>query len=83
MSVASLEVARPRRRSLGAAPFWLAAAVLAAVSSAFSERLPEWAVEYPRGWRLPIEPWISAAMKWLINDATPWRPTSKPTESRR
>ena len=70
MTAATLEVARPRRRPLGSAPLWLAAALLAAVSTVLSDRLPAWAVEYPRAWRLPIEPWISAAMKWLINDAT-------------
>jgi glycine betaine/proline transport system permease protein len=70
LTAASLEVARPRRRPLGAAPYWLGAAILAALSVSFSDRLPEWMVEYPRAWRIPIEPSISAAMKWLINDAT-------------
>ena len=70
MTAASLEVARPRRRPLGAARYWLGAAVLAALSVLYSDRLPEWMVEYPRAWRIPIEPAISAAMKWLINDAT-------------
>ncbi len=70
MTEVTLEVARPRRRSLGSVPFWLAAAILAGLAYRFSDYLPEWAVEYPRSWRLPIEPWISDAMKWLINDAT-------------
>jgi glycine betaine/proline transport system permease protein len=32
--------------------------------------LPAWALNLPRGWRLPIQVWVSAAMKWLIDDAT-------------
>ncbi|HEX9791007.1 MAG TPA: ABC transporter permease subunit [Kiloniellales bacterium] len=31
------------------------------------DRLP-WAVEYPRGWEVPLKFWISDFMKWLIND---------------
>lgn len=27
-----------------------------------------WAVEYPRGWVVPLKTWISGFMKWLIND---------------
>ncbi len=69
MTAATIAVPRPRRRSLGAARYWLAAAVLAGVSVALSDRLPEWMVEYPRAWRMPIESSISSAMKWLINDA--------------
>ena len=29
-----------------------------------------WAVDYPRAWAVPLARWISAFMKWLINDAT-------------
>ncbi len=36
---------------------WLAAAGLG------------WAMEYPRGWVVPLADWISAAMKWLIEEA--------------
>ncbi|RMD65250.1 MAG: ABC transporter permease subunit [Alphaproteobacteria bacterium] len=27
-----------------------------------------WAVDYPRAWIVPLKRWISAFMKWLIND---------------
>jgi glycine betaine/proline transport system permease protein len=32
--------------------------------------LPRWAADVPRGWRLPVQSWISAAMDWLVNDAS-------------
>ncbi len=32
--------------------------------------LPRWALTLPRGWRIPVQGWVSAAMKWLIDDAT-------------
>ena len=32
--------------------------------------LPAWALEVPRGWRLPLARWISDAMDWLVNDAS-------------
>jgi glycine betaine/proline transport system permease protein len=44
----------------------LATALLATVGA---ELLP-WALKYPRGWELPLKDWISAFMKWLINDAS-------------
>jgi glycine betaine/proline transport system permease protein len=27
-----------------------------------------WAMEYPRGWEMPLKFWISDFMKWLINE---------------
>jgi glycine betaine/proline transport system permease protein len=32
--------------------------------------LPRWALAVPRGWRIPVQTWVSAAMKWLVDDAT-------------
>ncbi len=32
--------------------------------------LPAWALSVPRGWRIPVQVWLSAAMRWLIDDAT-------------
>lgn len=32
--------------------------------------LAPWAVAYPRGWEAPAAKWISAAMNWLVDDAT-------------
>jgi glycine betaine/proline transport system permease protein len=49
---------------------WLAALALAALLYARPGVLPSWAVEWPRGWEVPVKTWISAAMKWLVNDAT-------------
>ncbi len=50
---------------------WLAAF---AVSLAFlflpRATLPRWMFDVPRGWRLPAQDWISAAMDWLVNDAS-------------
>jgi glycine betaine/proline transport system permease protein len=31
---------------------------------------PEWVNIFPKDWQLPVAAWISAAMKWLVNDAT-------------
>jgi hypothetical protein len=48
--------------------FWgLALALVAALSQA--DNIVPWAVEYPRGWVVPLRFWISDFMKWLINDA--------------
>jgi len=50
---------------------WLAAwaAALAVTLALWLGRdvLP-WAAEYPRGWEIPLKGWITAFMKWLIND---------------
>jgi glycine betaine/proline transport system permease protein len=57
-----LPAALPRRLA------WLA---IFAVSLAFIYLdLPRWAMEVPRAWRVPIQRWISAAMDWLVNDAS-------------
>ena len=29
-----------------------------------------WAMQYPEGWVVPVKDWISAAMKWLVEEAT-------------
>ncbi|MCU0791233.1 MAG: hypothetical protein MUE79_09355, partial [Nitratireductor sp.] len=29
----------------------------------------QWAFEYPKSAMLPVQAWISAAMKWLLDDA--------------
>jgi glycine betaine/proline transport system permease protein len=31
---------------------------------------PEWVNIFPKDWQLPVAAWISAAMKWLVNEAT-------------
>src|ERR671916_1005198 len=50
---------------------WLAAF---AVSLVFlylpAGTLPEWATEVPKAWRIPAQRWVSAAMQWLIEDAS-------------
>lgn len=50
---------------------WLAVwAVALAVTLALwlGRDLAPWAVGYPRGWEVPLKGWITAFMKWLIND---------------
>jgi glycine betaine/proline transport system permease protein len=32
--------------------------------------LPGWVLDVPRAWRIPVQDWISAAMDWLVNDAS-------------
>ncbi len=72
MSIASGTLSVER----GHGPFPLRFAWLAvfAVSLAFMflprGTLPRWALDVPRGWRLPAQRWISAAMDWLVNDAS-------------
>ncbi|NOR64330.1 MAG: ABC transporter permease, partial [Rhodobacteraceae bacterium] len=29
-----------------------------------------WAIEYPKTWVLPLKDYVSAAMKWLVEDAS-------------
>jgi glycine betaine/proline transport system permease protein len=31
---------------------------------------PEWVNIFPKDWQLPVAAWISAAMKWLVNEAS-------------
>jgi glycine betaine/proline transport system permease protein len=46
-------------------------AAVFAISLAFMHLpgVPRWAMEIPRGWRIPVQRWISATMDWLVNDA--------------
>ena len=37
--------------------------------SVFFRDFAPWAVEYPRGWIVPLKFWVSNFMKWLINEA--------------
>jgi glycine betaine/proline transport system permease protein len=46
---------------------WAAALAVTLLLSGLQEAWP-WAVEYPRGWVVPLKVWISGFMKWLIND---------------
>jgi glycine betaine/proline transport system permease protein len=36
----------------------------------YGELLWPWAVDYPRAWQVPLKDWISALMKWLVNEAS-------------
>ena len=48
--------------------FW--AMAVATVTGLFINKdLVPWAVDFPRGWVIPLKFWISDFMKWLINDA--------------
>ncbi len=51
-------------------PWLVAWAIALAVTLALwlGRDLLPWAVEYPRGWVVPLKGWITAFMKWLIND---------------
>jgi len=51
----------------GAALWLLALAAFAALTLAPT---PEWVNIFPKDWQFPVAAWISAAMKWLVNDAT-------------
>lgn len=45
-------------------------AALAVLSFIFKENLPSWMRELPPGWRIGLDTAISAAMKWLIEEAS-------------
>ncbi len=49
---------------------WIAVIAATAVLWIFGDRLAPWAVVYPRGLEVPAKTWISAGMKWLVDDAT-------------
>ena len=36
----------------------------------FGEPYAGWAFDIPRGWRIPLQRWIGAAMRWLVEDAS-------------
>ncbi len=36
----------------------------------YGEPLWPWAVDYPGSWEVPLKTWISAIMKWLVNEAS-------------
>ncbi len=72
MSAAAGTMAIPRRPAMPLNRLlWL---VIFAASLAFLYLprgvLPDWAFNLPRGWRVPVQAWVSAAMQWLIDDAT-------------
>jgi glycine betaine/proline transport system permease protein len=72
MSIAAgtMAVDRPRTFSPGRL-LWLVV-FLVSLGFLYAPRsaVPKWAMNVPRGWRLPAQSWISAAMDWLINDAS-------------
>jgi glycine betaine/proline transport system permease protein len=70
---AAIEAVTPQRTPI-AVPLRFAWLGAFAISLAFlflpQGALPDWALEVPRAWRLPAQRWISAAMEWLIEDAS-------------
>jgi glycine betaine/proline transport system permease protein len=54
---------RPSGAGLGA----LAIVLLALLISLFRDQLA-WAMSYPENWVVPLKTWLTAAMKWLIDD---------------
>ncbi len=64
--VANRPPAIPPLRVLWLGAFGLSLAFLYLPRDAF----PRWALEVPRGWRIPLQGWVSKAMAWLVNDAS-------------
>ncbi|MGB6118326.1 MAG: ABC transporter permease subunit [Mesorhizobium sp.] len=60
--------AAPVFRLSNGAFIWLIA--LAAFAFLWLGPAPDWMSTYPKAWQLPAAAWISAFMKWLVNDAT-------------
>ena len=80
MSV-SIAAAHPPRhgrgratRTSGAWGFWVAALLSTWLLSRHARDLAtqfdaRWLVKYPRAWELPLDAWISQAMRWLVDEA--------------
>ncbi|MGB3502738.1 MAG: ABC transporter permease subunit [Mesorhizobium sp.] len=60
--------AAPAFRLSNGAFIWLIA--LAVFAFLWLGPAPDWMGAYPKAWQLPAAAWISAFMKWLVNDAT-------------
>jgi len=72
MSLASGTISVTRAPyALPAKLVWIA---LFVVSVAFlylpRSALPRWTFEVPRGWRIPLQAWLSKATAWLVSDAS-------------
>ena len=55
--------------------FWIALFALTWALSTWSFPLykalgARWIIRYPKAWELPLEGWLSAAMKWLVEEAS-------------
>jgi glycine betaine/proline transport system permease protein len=78
MTARSSAVASPGFRVAWIGPtglFWLAVLVASLFAASHGEDVAEalgidWAFAWPRAWTVPLASWISAFMKWLIDDAT-------------
>ena len=60
----------PSLRPLALRAAWVVALAATAWLWMSGPGVAPWAFEWPRGLQLPAMAWISAAMKWLINDAS-------------
>lgn len=49
---------------------WLLVAVLFLLCWQCAAAVAPWAVEVPKAWQVPLARWISAFMKWLLNEAS-------------
>ena len=59
----------PRRGLKTTTWAWLIVVVSIGVVVTAGE-VPDWSIDYPRGWIWDLQGWISGAMNWLVNDAT-------------
>jgi glycine betaine/proline transport system permease protein len=69
MSLAA-EGIRIERAPLAIASWFLGLSALAVSLSFLFVDVPGWLLEVPRAWRVPAQRWISAAMQWLVEDAS-------------
>ncbi|MBN9250294.1 MAG: ABC transporter permease, partial [Mesorhizobium sp.] len=49
---------------------WLIAGAAFVLFWRYGQPLAQWAFDYPRGWQVPAQRWISNAMKWLLDSAS-------------
>ena len=49
---------------------WVVALAATLVLWLYGKDIAPWTIAWPRRLELPVMAWISAAMKWLINDAS-------------
>ena len=49
---------------------WLAVAALTVILAVAGEQIAPWAVTWPKSAEVPAKSWVSAAMNWLVDDAS-------------
>ena len=68
LTLSGYGVAQGRR--LAGWALWVAAFATLLLFTRFGDSVAKWAFDWPKAWTIPVARWISAAMKWLLNEAS-------------